>query len=157
MRSKLILLTVLFSSLAGINAFSQTTVAPKITAMRAKIFYDVTGTFSEDILVDNKDVVLWNTIGGETPSTSTFVTVEISGKNLPAGITKIEITATGDKRRLIQKKLMPIELYDQRTTFFAPLWLYDTDCEPITISARLIGKGASAASVTKKIPFRCGE
>ncbi len=142
------------------TSFPQAKVPPKITAIRAQLFYDARGTFSEDIL-SQKDLALWNTIIGEGssggPSTSTFVTVEVSGRDLPVGATKVEITAIGNKNRLIQKKVIALDIYDERRKFFAPFWLYDTGCEAITISARLIGRGAPATIVTKKIPFACGE
>jgi|GEM_PF-939213 len=154
-------------SRAGINPgfpatarFAQTKVAPKITAIRAQLFYDATGTFSQDVL-SQKDVALWNTIIGEgsagAASTSSLVTVEVSGRNLPVGATKIEVTATGNKNRLIQKRVIDVDIYDERTKFFAPFWLYDTGCEPIKISARLIGVGVARTVVTRTIPFRCGE
>src|SRR5215471_7325217 len=151
---------VLFGSLSTIQLSAQTKVAPKITAIRAQLYYDAKGTFSDGLLTQ-KDLALWNTIIGEgsagSGSTSTFVTVEISGRNLPVGATKVQITATGDKSRLIQRKIMPVDIYDERTKFFAPLWLYGTGCEAITISARLIGGSAPATVVTRKIPFACGE
>ena len=157
---KLIPLTIVFVLLLVPSAFSQAATAPKITAIRAQLFYDPMGTFSEDLLT-MKDLALWNTIIGEgsagAASTSTFVTIEISGKNLPVGATKVEITATGDKKRVIQKKLVDVEIYDARTKFYAPLWLSDTGCEPIKISARLIGKTAPKTVVSKTIPFACGE
>lgn len=157
---KLILTIASLLLFANSNLFAQTKIAPKISAVRAQLFYDASGTFSDDILA-NKDLSLWNTIIGEgsagEPSTSTFVSVVISGRNIPLGSLKIEITATGRKNRLIQKKLLDVDLYDERAKFFAPFWLYDTGCEEIKISARLIGKGASAVPVVKKIPFACGE
>ncbi|HEV8139915.1 MAG TPA: hypothetical protein VGP81_09090 [Pyrinomonadaceae bacterium] len=146
-----------FSSPLG---FPQTKVAPKIVAIRAQLFYDATGTFSQDIL-SQKDLALWNTIIGEgsagAASTSTFVTIEITGWNMAVGATKVEITATGNKSRLIQKRLIGVDIYDERTKFVAPFWLYDTGCEPIKIAARLIGAGAPRSVVTKTIPFACGE
>lgn len=139
---------------------AQTKVAPKITAIRAQLFYDATGTFSQDILAQ-KDLALWNTVIGEgsagAASTSTFVTVEISGRNLPVGATKVEITATGNKSRLIQRKVIGVDIYDERTKFVAPLWLHDTGCEPNKITARLIGASGAGSVMTKTIPFACGE
>lgn len=139
---------------------AQARVATKITAIRAQLFYDATGALSQDIF-SQKDLALWNTIIGEgsagAASTSTLVTVEISGRNLAVGATKIEITANGNKNRLIQKRVVAVDIYDERTKFFAPLWLHDTGCEPIKISARLIGVGAARTVVTKTIPFACGE
>ncbi len=158
MKIKLLLTVLLF--LSGVNSFAQTKIAPKITAIRAQLFYDSEGTFSKDIL-SAKNFALWNTIIGEgsaeAASTSTFVTVEISGRNLPVGAAKVQITATGNKNRLIQKKLIDVDIYDERTKFFAPFWLYDTGCEKIKITAQLLGKGVSVAPVTKTIPFACGE
>jgi hypothetical protein len=152
--------TIKATELSNANLVVQTIIAPKITAVRAQLFYDASGTFSGDIL-SQRDLALFNTIIGEgsagQASTSTFVTVEISGRNLPVGVTKVEITATGNKARLIQRKLIGVDIYDQRTKFFAPFWLYETGCEEIKISARLIGKGAPATVVTKRIPFVCGE
>lgn len=158
---KLFLPAVVLFLLSALPAFAQgARVAPKIAAIRAQLFYEPTGKFSQDILAA-KDFSLWNTIIGEgsaeAPSSSTFVTVEITGRNLDVGSLKVEITATGDKNKLLVKKLIEVEIYDQRTRFFAPLWLYDTGCEKIKISARLIGKGAPATAVTKTIPFECGE
>lgn len=146
---------------SGLGASGQEIqVAPKIVRIRAQLFYESTAKFSPDILAV-KDFALWNTIIGEgsaeAPSHSTFVTVEISGRNLPVGSMKVEITATGDKNRVIQKKLIAVEIYDETVRFFAPLWLHDTGCEKIKISARLVGKGAPAAPVVKTIPFACGE
>jgi hypothetical protein len=142
------------------HGFPQTKLAPKKVANRAQLFYDATGTFSQDIL-SQKDLALWNTIIGEgsagAASTSTFVTVEISGRNVPVGATKVEITATGNKNRLIQKRLIAVDIYDERTKFVAPFWLHDTGCEPIKIAARLIGAGAPRSVITKTIPFACGE
>ena len=157
---KLISLTTAFLFLTTVSAYSQTKTAPKITAIRAQLFYDHNGTFSDDLLT-MKELALWNTIIGEgsagSPSTSTFVTIEISGRNLAVGSTKVEITATGDKNRIIQKKLIDVDIYDERTKFYAPLWLYNTGCEAIKISARLIGKTAPKTVVSKTIPFACGE
>ena len=153
-------LLTLLGSFAAIHLSAQTKVAPKIAGIKAQLYYDAKGTFSDDLLTQ-KDLALWNTIIGEgsagAASTSTFVSVEISGRNLPVGATKVQITATGNKGRLIQRKVMAVDIYDERTKFFAPFWLYDTGCEAITISARLIGVGAPATVVTKKIPFACGE
>ena len=155
---KLIFLTAFLFLFSSPHVLAQT--APKITGIRAQLFYEGSGKFSPDVLAA-KNFALWNTIIGEgsagEPSTSTFVTVIISGKEVPVGSLKVEITATGNKNRLIQKKSILVDIYNERTRFFAPLWLSDTGCEKIKISARLIGKGTPAAVVTKTIPFACGE
>jgi len=79
----------------------------------------------------------------------------VSGRDLPVGKNKMQITATGKNGRLIQRKIIAVDIYDERTKFFAPIWLYDTGCEPIKISAHLLA--TPSAVVTRTIPFKCGE
>src|SRR3954471_24957925 len=83
----------------GSSILAQTKTPAKITAIRAQLFYDAKGTFSDNILAQ-KDIALWNTIIGEGSSggasTSTLVTVEVSGRNLPVGKTKMQVTITGN-------------------------------------------------------------
>ena len=156
--SRTVVVVLLSASWAGSSIFAQAKTPPKITAIRAQLFYNGKGTFSDNILAQ-KDIALWNTIIGEgsagDASTSTLVTVEVSGRNLPVGKTKMQITITGNKGRIIQRRIVAVDIYDEYTKFFAPIWLYDTGCEPIKISARLLG--GSSAPVTKTIPFKCGE
>lgn len=141
-------------------AFAQETVPPAISAIRAQLYYEETGAFSADILA-RPDFALWNTIIGggdaEHASNSTLVTVEVSGKNIDVGAVNVEIKALDAKGRVLAKSLGSVALYDAKTKFYAPLFLQDTGCKAITISARLTGKGMKAKSVTKKIPFACGE
>ena len=161
--SRLIFLTVCLFLVSSGSARAQRAAAgaasaPKITAIRAQLFYDTTGKLSPDIL-SAKDFALWNTIIGEgsaeAPSTSTFVTVEISGID-NAGTTKLELAATGSKGKILLKKTVSLDLLE-RTKFYVPFWLYDTGCEKIRLSARLIIKNAAGSPVVKVIPFDCGE
>lgn len=151
-----LLLLILLLTMSG---FAQTNPT-RIKAIRAQLFYEATGKFSED-LFSQKELSLWNTVIGEGSSggasSSTLVTVEVTGKNVPIGSTKVEVTATDDKNRQLGKKVIEVSIYDARTIFYAPFWLYDTGCIPIKLSARLIGKGANAVIVRKTIPFACGE
>jgi hypothetical protein len=104
---------------------------------------------------------LWNTIIGEggasEPSHSTLVTVEVSGRHLPVGGLSVVITATGADNRLVTEREAPVFIYNERTRFHAPLWIYDTGCEEITVSARLVGDGVDPSVKTQTIPFHCGE
>ncbi len=141
------------------SIFTQTKTTLKITAVRAQLFYDTNGTFSSDVFA-KKDFAFWNTIIGEGdaefPSSSTFVTVEVSGTNNKGDLPRVELTATGNRGKLLIKKMIDVDLLG-RTQFYAPFWLYSTGCEPIILSAKLIGKNVSAKPLVKKIPFACGE
>lgn len=144
----------------GAPAFAQESVPPSISAIRAQLYYEETGGFSSDIL-SRPDFALWNTVIGEGDaeyaSNSTLVTVEVGGKNVDVGAVSVEIKALDAKGRVLAKSVGSVALYDDKTKFYAPLFLQDTGCKPITISARLTGRGIKARSVSKTIPFACGE
>jgi hypothetical protein len=139
---------------AGVRA--EDVAAPKIAAIHAQLFHESTGQFSDDLLKDDAPG-LWNTIIGENASNFTFVTVEVRGKNVPQGKVRVEIVARNEKRAVRGKSVSEVSIYDQKTKFFAPLWLNETGCEELEISARLIGKGVASTTVKKTIPFKCGE
>lgn len=133
----------------------------KITMVKAMLFYDKKGTFSRDIFV-KPDFVLFNTVAGEgdaeSASTATLVLVEVTGRlpkeeNPPNR--KVELTATA-AGKIILKRATYIGLYEGDTKFFAAFWLYDTGCERIKLTARIIGQ-TQISTVTKTIPFECGE
>ena len=144
--------------IASLSAFASE--APKITAIHAQLYYDVSGKFSDDILA-RKELALWNTIIGEGDSGGasnfTLVTVEVHGKDVPVDAVKVHVVARGNKRKILAERTIHVALYDEKTTFFAPLWLYDSGCEAVEITARLVGKGAPTTVVKKTIPFACGE
>ena len=70
---------------------------------------------------------------------------------------KVQITARGFKRRIVGQRTIRVSIYDDATKFIAPLFLHDTGCDEIEVSARLIGKGVAKTVVKKVIPFKCGE
>lgn len=154
------LATALVSAVAAIGAQAAGPAAPKIGAIRAQLYYEETGKLSNDILSD-KDLSLWNTIIGEGgaggASNYTLVTVEVQGKDVPVGAVKVQVTARNSKRKIIAMNTADVSIYDAKTRFNAPLFLYNTGCDEIEISASLLGKGISRNEVKAKIPFACGE
>src|SRR5919202_6847730 len=71
----------------------------KITGIKAMLFFEQKGTFSDDIL-SRPNIALWNTVIGEgdagIPSNSTLVLVEVSGEHNPNELPnrKVELIAT---------------------------------------------------------------
>jgi hypothetical protein len=141
-------------------------VAPyRLSAIRAKLFYEQSGTFSEDILASS-GFALWNVVIGEgdarEPSSSTLVLIEVSGK--PGAYQpsqKVEVVATrvhkGRKGKSdVTRRLFTTGILGKDGRWVAPLWLYDTGTEPIVLKARILGPKPSAW-VTRKIPFASGE
>jgi hypothetical protein len=136
----------------------------KITAIKAFLYYDQKGTFSENI-IDNPDFnTLWNTVIGEgsagSPSNATMVVVEITGKAGTYEMSRqIEFIATetdqqGKKTKF--KRTCEIGILNENGKYFAAFWLYDTGCIPLKLSARIVGQ-SQASKMEKKIEFNCGE
>jgi hypothetical protein len=140
-------------------AFAREAVVPRITAIRAQLFYERTASFSEDVLAGN--FVLWNTLIGEgdarEASTSTLVTVEVRGQDVPVGAVRIRVSAVDAEGRSLGRRTIDVALYDDKTTFHAPLFLYGARCSEVTVTAQLIGAGVDAAPTRRTIPFHCGE
>ena len=95
--------------------------------------------------------------GSGGASNFTLVTVEVQGKDVPVGAVKIQVVARDSKRKIIAMNTAEVTLYDAKTSFNAPLFLYNTGCDEIEISASLLGKGIKKNAVKAKIPFACGE
>ena len=144
--------------LPGSLLAAQDTGTPRITAVRAQLYYEETGTLSDDVL--SREFEFWNTIIGEGDadhaSNFTLITVEISGQNVSSDALIAEISATADGKILEQREV-PVSLYDDKVRFYAPLLLYGTGCQKILVSARLLDSGAEISVEQKTIPFECGE
>jgi len=160
-------------SLAVVNARAQsrelTRVPQKlsITAMRANLFYENSGTFSKDVFTN--EVNLWNTtIEGasrEGASESMLVVVEIKmepGAWTPSlrEMKSVQLTA---RYRIADRSGYGKPAYFNKTLrinigsddkFFAGFWLYETGCHPVHLTARIIGQ---KHLVRKTINLRCGE
>lgn len=153
---------LVFSAPLGVAAGHATPAAPpyKISGIKAMLFYDGKGTFSRDVLA-KPDFAFWNTIIGagdaEGPSSSTLVLVEVSGnpsENEAPPRRKVEFTAIASGK-VILKRASDIGLFTDGK-FYAAFWLYDTGCQPIKISAQVIGQ-PRPSTISRTIPFKCGE
>ena len=146
-------------SLAAAGMALPRAAAPiRITAIRAKLFYD-DGTFSRDVL-SPPAFALWNVIIGEgdagKPSHSTLVIVEVTGRpNDTSSRVKVELTARDRRQKLLLRHAQEVYL-GETGRYVAGFWLYDTGCEPIRLSARTVGQ-RSASTRTATLDFRCGE
>lgn len=145
---------------AACPASAQDAAPATITDIRAQLYYERTGTFSEDV-ISEAGFVFWNTIIGEgeaaDASSFTLVTAEVAGRNVPFGEVSVELVArTADGEELGAASAL-VTIYDAATTFYAPLLLADTGCRPVAITARLVGEGVDPTPVSETIPFRCGE
>ncbi len=149
------LAAIFTAALAASSAVAAET--PKIVAIHAQLYHEGSGKLSAEDLLAPDAPGMWNTIIGENASNFTLVTVEVQGKDVPVGAVKVQITARGYKRKIVGQHTSDVSIYDAKTKFLAPLFLYDTGCDEIEVSARLIGKGVATTAVKKVIPFKCGE
>jgi hypothetical protein len=149
---------LLLAHLAAPAAAQKTAVPPYRLALRAMLFYNDRGTFSGDIIAHPVD--LWNTPVGEGraggASNATLVVVQVTGQPgsyLPDR--KVELTVTSRGRTVFQRTQETSVLNVQGHTSVG-FWLYETGCQRLRLSARVIGQ-QPANAVTATIPFACGE
>lgn len=138
-----------------------TPAAPKywISDLRAQLFFSDRGTFSDDLL-KRKELSLWNTIIGAGDaggaSSATLLVVEVSGPpgSYP-GVQKVELAVRTARKEIFRRQLSLGVLGPQGHAYVA-FWLYDTGCEPLTVSTALLGQVEPTRRVGT-IPFHCGE
>jgi hypothetical protein len=154
---------VLLVSVSCLTTMAAPTAIPpyKIPAIKAMLFFDTNGTFSRDILAA-PDFALWNTIIGEgdagAPSNSTFVQVEVSAelaKDTPLPHRQLVFTAIAAGKILL-RRTSEFSAFSSEGKLYVGYWLYDTGCEPVKISVRILGQ-AKPSVMNAKIPFSCGE
>lgn len=130
----------------------------RISAIQAKLFYENTGTFSENVLTE-KGFDLWNTNFDSTYST--FVIVELEGlpPEPPRRPHQIELTTRyipfdNVKRSITLRQIEKIRNGSENGKAYAGFWIKNTGCEPVYLTARIIGR---SQRFKEMINFRCGE
>ena len=139
------------------------TSGPRIVGIEARLFFPQSATFSPDVLHQkgNGTIVLYDVVAGgalNEPSTSTLVLVRIEGS--PAAFVaqpRVQLTVTtAASGRVVLQRTAPIDILDGHGRTTVPYWLYDTGCEPLTLTARLIDAKVSPP-LTEHLEFHCGE
>jgi hypothetical protein len=129
--------------------------------VRAHFYYQGSGTFSDSDLLDPA-LVLRNTIGGEggdakEPSGAVLVLVKMSGSFLSGAKGTIELDASADGQKFPHQSIPLRSLFSETGTATAPFLIYDSPCWPLKLEIRFVGVPGKPASVTRTIPFQCGE
>ena len=147
-------LALLFA-LVSCPAFAQAT---QVQNIGVQLFYEVSGTLSEDV-TKTKDFHYLNTLIGEgdakEPANSFHVTIFLSGK--PESFdAKDSVTVTISDEN--PKKFKPVVrrisglLFGQSGKLVKAIFVENRVCSPLTIKAR-----AKQSEKSVKIPFACGE
>jgi len=166
MRLTLLVLALVLTGLQPVCG--QQTADYKITSLKAKLFYDNQGSFSEDVAQEDTGAfvepsILWNTpMEGASrvgASSSMLVTVEVSGEYANTRPRRIEFTANyrplEGSRVILFRRLAPIWIRENGK-YVAGFWLYNVGCNPVALSARITGQ-RSSQPFKRVVRFGCGE
>ena len=150
MSKKILIFTFVFLFCGAVAANAQTAPAYKISSIKIVPFDSQTGKFQDEIkLKDERS--FFNDL-----AISLFVVVEISGEaGSFADERKIQVTVSEGKR-LKMKKVDQIGLIGEGGKYYFPVWLDPAMCSDVTVKAEIIGQ-KTASTMTRKIPFLCGE
>lgn len=145
-----------------------------IKALKAYLYYNgenpqdpkVRGSLSEN-LIDNGEFALWNTIIGEgsakAESNQTLVVVELSGnpKGYVGRTLRLTVTTNGKQ---VFRQAQDFAILDEAKNYSVAFLMYNTGCQPLKLTAEIVAvktikKKSSTveASLTKTLPFACGE
>jgi hypothetical protein len=126
-----------------------------ISALKALLFYEHTGTFSEDVLAEPK-IVLRNRRTAQGRSTAILVVIELTGEPEAFDPQRKLVFAATDSHTLKFRKTYTVGLLSEEGKFFIGFWLYDTGCYPVTLTAHLTGQPSSDL-IKQVINFSCGD
>jgi len=144
---------IVFLLLVGVNFNSvQAQAAPpfKITAIKIVPFDQFTGEFEPEI-TPNDERAFFNDV-----SFGLFITVVISGTSDTFLATrKVEVTVLEGKK-VRSQKISDASSVGADGKYYVPLFLESAFCDEVTVTAKLIGQ-KTASTMTRKVPFACGE
>jgi hypothetical protein len=126
-----------------------------ISALKARLFYEHTGTFSEDLLEEPK-MVLRNRRTAQGRSTAILVVIELTGEPEAFDPQRKLVFAATDSHTLKFRKTYTVGILSEEGKFFIGFWLYDTGCYPVTLTAHLTGQPSSDL-IKQVINFSCGD
>ncbi|MEK7722800.1 MAG: hypothetical protein AAB336_00470 [Acidobacteriota bacterium] len=151
----------IFKSLAIISLFlifaSNSSAQTRITGIQAKLFYQNTGKFSEDIFTNQSD--LWNVYLDYVYSI--LVIVQTEGKNDGKQFdtpNRIELSGRyipfeGTAKEITVRKTTPI-WFDENGKANVGFWIENIGCEPLKLTVKIKGQ---TKTLRKTIKFGCGE
>jgi hypothetical protein len=101
----------------------------------------------------------WDIIYG---TTVTYVEVNADVvRSLPKGQMIVEVIGQAKTSGPIVFRVMVQGSGSTRTrdtrTWTVPAFFYNTGCEPLTVTARMVIGGTAYATLSKTVPFKCGE
>ncbi len=136
---------------------------PAISGMRAHLFRNKTGEWSDDIF-SPKHGGLWNSIAGPNSANATLVVVEVAGP--PGGTytgyfgpeTKygVRLVAREGLRKLLLDRTQTIPVLNDQGKVRLAFLLHQSGCAPVRLTASVVGARPSKP-VERSLNFACGE
>ncbi|MBP9630613.1 MAG: hypothetical protein KBE03_09105 [Leptotrichiaceae bacterium] len=147
---------MLITIMLGFKVYSQEVTPYKINSIKSYLFYEETGSFSQET---SNFQALWNTPIGEGDtggaSNQVLVVIEVSGTPETYENRNIEFTAI-EGNKVILKRTENIGVIGENGKINIGFWLYNVGMKPIKITGKIIGQ-KSTSTLTKTIPFESGE
>ena len=145
------LIAILFA--LAFNSLAQT----RITGIQAKLFYQNSRKFSEDVFSTQSD--LWNVYLDYVYSI--WITVEVTGKNDGKQFDtpqRVELFARyqpfeGTAKEIIVRKTSPV-WFDENGKANVGFWIDNVGCQPMKLTLKIRGQ---KQILRKTINFGCGE
>jgi len=130
----------------------------RLRAVAAQLYYERSGTLSEDLIARDPPFTGWNTVIGEgdasEPSEYLLVSAVLANPGDEAFLDeKLTIRVTGEKGKKIRERVFSGMLIAHRGSLRLPLWIDDAGClGAITITATFRKQKVSAP-----LQLMCGE
>ena len=149
---------VLAAWLIALAGAAQAADGFSIENLRAHLFYERSGTLSENVLVSKP--VFWNTVIGEgevkEPASNVLIVVELVGPEDASSETPVTIEVFSDRdgwQQIARKSFdFVYTVPGNRPTVARALWVEDATCSPMRIIAK-----HGTDEMKAEIPFACGE
>jgi hypothetical protein len=138
-------LMLMASVAAAVSATIAAAPAPsvKLGKIKAQLFYEETGRFSQD-LMQAKDLSLWNTCIGEGSAeeiaNDLLVSVEITSSSEQYVSTPLRIVAKGEKGSVLAERTFSGMLVPATGRVWKAVWLRDVSCSGIVNMSVTFGK-----------------
>ncbi len=140
----------LFLCAGAISARAQTAPPFKISAIKIVPLNQLTGEIEPEIKPKDSRAFF------DEVALGLLITVEVSGtSDTTAEGRKVETSVLKGGKILI-KKLTAVDGVGAGGKFYIPIYVDYGICQEITVTAKIIGQ-KTASTMTRKVPFSCGE
>jgi hypothetical protein len=136
---------------------------PTIAGVRAFLYRNKTGEWSEDVLAPGYGGS-WNTIAGPNAANATLVVVEVSGPPGgtytgyfgPATKYAVRLVAREGRQKVLLNQSQVIPVLNDQGKVSLPFLLHQGGCAPVRLTLSVVGVHAPPP-VYRSLSFACGE